>query len=277
MIGTILLTVLLQAPPQAAVPGDAIKAFEEGNAAYEKQDNEKALAAYDRAIGLDPKNADFHLARCRTLARLQRHDQAITSCSTALALRPDDAAALIDRGHFYINLHKVDLALADLTRVEAMKNDEYGLWYHLALARYLNGEFAKAAATYDNCIRTAKTPDNQTACKAWQYLALARAGRQADARKLLDSFTPDPKQEPSAYIDRLLLFKGAKTEDEVATRMEKDAVQLPTVAYSVGIWHLLNGRDQKARDYFEKALGPGAQASAFGAVASDVELKRMKS
>jgi tetratricopeptide (TPR) repeat protein len=268
---SLLLVVLLLQPSPAAV-----KAFEEGNAAFEKRENDKALAAYDRAIELDPRVADYHLARCRTLARLQRHEDAVGSCSTAIELQPDHAAALIERGHFYINLRRLDLALADLTRVDAMKKEDYGLFYHLALARYLNGEFAKAADAYEGCVRTAPTPDNRTACQAWQYLALARAGRKADAQRLLDDFAPDPTQAPSAYIDRLLLFKGAKTEDEVAKTMEKDAVQLPTVGYSIGIWHLLNGRDARAREYFDKAVTPPAQPTAFGAVASHFELKRMK-
>jgi tetratricopeptide (TPR) repeat protein len=266
----------MQVPAQAGSSAEALKAYEEGKAAYEKQENDKALAAYDRAIALDGKNADFHRARGQALARLQRQKEAVDSCSKALELRADDAAALIDRGHYYINLKQLDLALADLNRVEAMKKDDYGLFYHLALARYLTGDFAKAAETYDGCIRTAQTPDNRTSCQAWQFLALTRAGRKADAQKLLDGFAPDPNQAPSAYIDRLLLFKGVKTEEEVAKTMEKDAIQLPTVAYSIGIWHLLNGREPKAREYFEKAITPPAQQSAFGAVASSVELGRMK-
>lgn len=270
MITAILLSLVLQPP------ADAAAAFEEGNAAFAKAENDKALAAYDRAIALDPKNADYHLARCRTLPRLQRHQEAIASCTAASELRPIDPTPLIERGHYQLNLHKIDLALADLTRAESMKSDDYALWYHLALGRYLNGDFAKAADTYDNCLRTAKTPDNQTACKAWQYLALRRAGRTADAEKLAAAFTPDPKQEPNAYVDRLLLVKGAKTETDAATLMEKDALQLPTVAYSIGVWHLLNGREAKAREYFEKAIAPPAQQSAFGAVASDVEVKRLK-
>jgi tetratricopeptide (TPR) repeat protein len=272
----VLVVLLLQASSQVSPPSEAMKAYREGNAAYEKQENDKALAAYDRAIALEPGNADFHHARGRTLARLQRHAEAVESCSKTLDLRPDDAAALIDRGHYYINLRKLDLALADLTRVEQMKKYEYGLFYHLALAQYLNGDFSKAAETYEGCVRTAPTTDNRTSCQAWQYLALRRAGRSADAEKVLSNFTPDQDQSPSAYIDRLLLFKGAKTEEEVAKTMEKDALQLPTVGYSIGIWHLLNGREQKAREYFEKALTPPAQQTAFGAVASYFELQRMK-
>jgi len=140
----------------------------------------------------------------------------------------------------------------------------------------LSGEFGKAAEAYEGCVRAAATPDNKTSCKAWQYLALKRAGREADAQALLDGFTAEPGQPPSAYIDRLLLFKGTKSEEEVAKTMEQDALQRPTAAYGLGVWHLLNGREQKAREYFERALAPPTQSSAFGAVASYFELQRMK-
>src|SRR5512134_2386521 len=142
----ILVAVLLQAvPAQPPGPSAAMQAYAEGQAAYEKQENAKALEAFDRAIALDAKNADFHHARCRTLARLQRHAEGIESCTKALELKPDSAPVLIDRGHYYINLRGLDLALADLGRVAATKLEDYGLYYHLALALYMKGDFAKAA------------------------------------------------------------------------------------------------------------------------------------
>jgi len=281
MMGCALLLIVLQttaaARPQADNAAAARQAFEEGNALFEKMENDKALAAYDRAIALDAKQPDFHLGRCRTLARLQRHDEAITSCSEAITLKPDFAAAFLDRGHFLINARKVDRALPDLARARTLNADPYGVAYHLALANYLIGDYVKAADEYDACLATAKTPDNVMACSAWQYLALLRAGRRDDAAKVLERATPDvPVQSSVAYLDRLLLFKGVKTEAEVAKLMEKDNLQLPTVAYGLGVWHLVNGREARAREYFQKASSPPAQQSAFGSVAAYYELQRMK-
>ena len=275
---TVMLVValLLQVPAQVTSPPAAMQAYEEGQAAFARQENAAALAAFDKAIALDAKNADFHHARCRTLARLQRHGEAIESCSTALQLRPDSAPVLIDRGHYSINLRRLDPALADLSRVEATKLDDYGLYYHLALALYMKGEFARASDAYVGCFRTAPTAENRTACQAWQYLALVRAGRQDEAKALLDGFKPDPAATSDAYTDRLLLFKGVKTEQDVAATMAKDPLNQATVGYSVGVWHLVNGREQQARGYFEKALTPPAQPTGFGAVASYFELERMK-
>jgi tetratricopeptide (TPR) repeat protein len=273
---TIVLAALLLQAAQVTSPPAAMQAYADGQAAFAKQENAAALAAFDRAIALDAKNADFHHARCRTLARLQRHADAIEGCSTALQLRPDSALVLIDRGHYYINLRKLDPALADLSRVQATKLEDYGLYYHLALALYMKGEFAKAADAYVGCVRNAPNAENRMSCEAWQYLALVRAGRGDEAKALLDRFTPVPVTTAAAYVDRLLLFKGVKTEEEVAAAMAKDGLQQATVGYGVGVWHLLNGREKEARGYFEKAIAPPAQPTGFGAVASYFELERMK-
>src|SRR5437867_3167849 len=163
MMGLALLLIVLQtaaAPkPQADNATAARQAFEEGNALFEKMENDKALAAYDRAIALDAKQADFHLGRCRTLARLQRHDEAITSCSEAITLKPDFAAAFLDRGHFLINARKVDRALPDPARARTLNADPYGVAYHVALANYLIGAYVKSAAEYDACSATATIAD----------------------------------------------------------------------------------------------------------------------
>lgn len=271
------LTILGAVVSGQDTAADARKAFEEANALYEKTENDKALAAYDRAIALDSKQPDFHLGRCRTLARLQRHTDAIASCTDALKLNPEFAAALLDRGHFLINARQVERAVPDLTRARALNADAYGVAYHLALAHYLLGDYQAAADEYPNCVANAKTDDNRMACSAWQYVALLRAGRKADAAKVLERATPDATVQSSvAYLDRLLLFKGVKSEDEVAKLMEKDNLQLATVAYGVGLWHLLNGRQTRAREYFEKATSPPAQQSGFGSVAAYYELRRMK-
>lgn len=264
------------APAPATPGGDARKAFEEGNALFEKASLAEALAAFDRAIALDAQQADFHHGRCRTLARLQRQEEGITSCTRALELRPDFAAARLDRGHYYINARKLDLAFPDLLRARDLKADRYGVAYHLALAHYLRGEFTEAAAEYEHCVANAKTLDNTIACSAWQHVTLRRAGRPEEAAKVLERATPGlALTGNTAYLDRLLLFKGVKTEDEVASTMEKDAVQLATVGYAVGVWHLVNGREARAREYFRKATSPPAQLSAFGSVAAYYELQRL--
>ena len=285
MIAQLLVLMLLHGPASPPIPqtakqdaaAEARKAFDEADALFGKAENDKALAAYDKAIALDPKQPDYHVGRCRTLARLMRHADAIESCSNALKLDGNHAAALLERGHFLINVRQAEKAIPDLTRARELGADAYGVAYHLSLAYYVTGDFKKAAEEYDHCYPNAKTDDNRIACTAWQYVALLRAGRKADADKVLERVTPDTAVQSSvAYLDRLLLFKGVKKEEDVAQAMQKDNLQLPTVAYGLGVWHLVNGRQDKAREYFEKAIAPPAQQSGFGSVASYYELQRMK-
>lgn len=276
-------TLLLQAPAQAAA--DAKLAYEKATAHFAKNtENEQALAAYDLAIKLDPSMSEAFVGKGRTLARLRRYDEAFAAYGEALRLSPNDAMILRYRGHNYINVRKLDLALADLTKAESIAGaggpaeniDRFGIYYHLALAYYLKGDYAKAAQAYDGCVRTSKTDGDRVSCWAWQYPALVRAGRKADADALLAKLTPGMDVgENAAYLDRLLLFKGVRTEDEVAATLSAAPLNQSTAGYGLGLWHLLNGRPEKARPYFEKATASDTW-QAFGYIASEMELKKMK-
>lgn len=260
---------------QAQTP--AQQAFAEANEAYDKRENDKALAAYERAIQLDPNNADFHLGRARALARLARHAESVEECTTALRLKPDNAIALRDRGHYLINLHRVKDAIPDLKRAEKLEKKDREIYYHLGLAYYIARDFRHAVPAWQGCLTLASKDDDVISCSAWLYPSLVRAGgHEAEAKKVLERITTEMKpKENTAYFDRLMLFKGATSEEEVAKTIGKDGVSIPTVSYSIGVWHLLNGRHFRAKEYFEKAASAELKY-AFGAVAAQAELKRLK-
>ena len=275
MLLVLALALTIQAPGAQAVE-EARQAYAVAMAHFDKNENPEALAAFDRAIALDPTHADSFVGRGRTLARLRRYDEAFDAYGRAVSLDPADPMILRYRGHNYINVRKIDLALADLEKAEAMKKDDFGIYYHLALAYYLNGEFSEAADAYAGCVRVSTSDDDRVACYAWQYPSLVRAGRTAEAKAVLDRITPDlAATENAAYLDRLLLFKGVRTEEDVAAQMSASPLNLSTVGYGLGLWHLLNDRPEKAREYFEKA-STGDYWPAFGYVAAEVELSRLR-
>jgi tetratricopeptide (TPR) repeat protein len=269
-----------QAAPPAKASGaqaqtPAQQAFAEANAAYDKRENEKALAAYERAIALEPNNPDFHLGRARALARLARHTESVEECTTALRIKPDSAIALRDRGHYYINLHRVREAIPDLERAEQLEKKDREIYYHLGLAYYIQRDFRHAVPAWQSCLALASKDDDVVSCSAWLYPSLVRAGgHEAEAKKVLERITPEMKpKDNTAYFDRLMLFKGAISEEDAAKGMT-DGVSIPTVSYSIGLWHLLAGRQDKAREYFEKAASAEVKY-AFGAVAATAELKQL--
>ena len=117
------------ASPEAHVPASlAAPAIAEGVTLQRKGEHEKALAAFDRAIAIDPGNADAYLLKCRSLAGLRRHQDAIVACTESLRLEPDRAEALRDRGHYHLNLGEVDLGLADLQKAESLTHRDRGVY-----------------------------------------------------------------------------------------------------------------------------------------------------
>lgn len=240
--------------------------------------NERVLALYDQAIAADRTLVKAHVGKCRTLARLQRHAEAVPVCSDAVRLAPDDWEPLRFRGHYYISTRRFDEAIADLEKAASLQGtgkDDYNIYYHLGLAHYLSGHWDEAARAYERCAAAARDDDGRVACTTWRVPSLIRAGRAAEAEKELARLAPSLQvKENQAYLDRLLLFKGVKSEAQVAEAMQKDALQASTVGYGIGLWHLLQGRTDRAREYFQKASATEARA-AFGYIASETELKRM--
>ncbi len=263
--------------PQDRVSASLVApALAEGVALQKKGEHEKALSAFDRVIALDPANADAYLLKCRSLAGLRRHQEAIGACTESLRLRPDQSEALRDRGHYDLNLGQVDLALADLQRAESLTHRDRGVYYHLGLAYYLKGDFANAAKAYEACVADSTDDASTVECQAWLLPSLLRAGRRDEARRLLAGITADSLAgHPGNYLDRLLLFKGTKTEAQVAATMAAEGpISEATVGYSIGLWHLLNGREAKAREYFQRAVASNYTV-AWGYSASEAELRRL--
>lgn len=255
----------------------AAPALAEGVALQRCGDHAKALAAFDRAIAIEPANADAHLLKCRSMAGLRRYEEAVTACSASLAAQPDSVEALRDRGHYHLNLGQIDAGLADLRSAETRTGRDRGVYYHLGLAHYLNGDFASAATAYERCVATSDTGSEKVECQAWLVPSLLRAGRRREARRLLDGIGATPVGGHSGlYLDRLLLLKGARTEAQVAATITTgDAVTEAAVGYNLGLWHLLNGRQAQALAYFRRAVD-SRLATSWGARASEAELRRLE-
>jgi len=262
---------------QVPVPASlAAPALAEAAVFQSKKEHEKALAAIERAIAVDPANPDPYLLRCRSLAALRRHAEAVDACTESLRLLPDQPETLRDRGHYHLNLGQVEPGLADLQKAESLTARDRSVYYHLGLAYYLKGDFPRAAGAYQACSERSADEAEKVECQAWLLPSLIRAGRRDDARALLKGVTPGAMSGHAGnYLDRLLLFKGVKTEAQVAATMTAEGpISEATVGYTIGLWHLLNDRVSKAREYFERAVA-SKYSPAWGYQASEAELKRL--
>ena len=154
------------------------------------------------------------------------------------------------------------------------------VYYHLGLSYYLKGEFDQALPAYRECLGFSKNPDMLVATTHWLYMTLRRLNRPEDARALLEPITADMDIiENKSYYELLMMYKRAEGQgpgagDLLKTSSGLDAV---TIGYGVANWNYYNGRREQAVEQFTTIVdAQSAQWPAFGYIASEAELARMK-
>lgn len=248
-----------------------------------------------RMMLANPRDPDAVIWLGRRTAYLGRYRDAIAIFSAAIALHPDDPRMLRHRGHRWISVREFDLAIADFDRAVAMvrgKPDEVepdglpnargiptstlqsNIWYHLALAHYVKGDFAKALPVWEEDVRKSTNPDMQVASTYWLYMTLRRLGRDVEAAGVLEPISADMDIiENTAYHRLLLLNKGVLTEADFGS--SGDALQDASAGYGLGNWHFYNGRVERAREIWRGVLAGGNWAS-FGYIAAEAEMFRAR-
>jgi dipeptidyl aminopeptidase/acylaminoacyl peptidase len=244
-----------------------------------------------------PDDADAIIWLGRRTAYLGRFRAAIDIYTRGLARHPRDARLLRHRGHRYLTVREIDKAVADLTRASELirgtpdqvepdgdPNERniptstlhFNVWYHLGLARYLKGDFAGAERDYRECLAVSRdNPDRLVAASDWLYLTLRRLGKESEAAALLEPIKKDMAViENTAYLNRLLLYKGQKTAEELRAA-GTSPVDAATYGYGIATWHLVNGRPDLARALYQESVA-NPQWPAFGVLASEAELARMR-
>jgi tetratricopeptide (TPR) repeat protein len=227
-------------------------------------------------------------------------DKAIQIFTEGIQEYPESYRLYRHRGHRYISMRKFNEAIADFEKaVELMNgkpievepdgapnklniplsNTQFNVWYHLALAHYLKGDFAKAEEAYKQCMQASNNNDLFIATADWLYMTFRRQGKTKDAEELLNSVVENmPIIENDSYYNRLMLYKGVRKVDEVLNpdpQSEDFDLALATQGYGVGNWYLYQGDSSQAKEIFEKVVS-GKHFSSFGFIAAEAELARWK-
>ncbi|SRR5579871_1718416 len=242
-------------------------------------DDKNTVAEAQKKLSADPKNVKLILDLGRAQAAVWRATDAAATFSEGLKLEPENVTLLLERGHRYVTLRQWDAALKDLDQASKLVDQDapehYEIWYHIGVAQYMRGNFDESADAWDRCRTLAKTDDQKASSSDWSYMVYRRLKRDREAQRILDKVSPDWKITGSPYyFQRLKFYKGLLKEDQLMDEKSPPLV-VATVSYGLGNWYLYNGNTAKAREYFEKAVASKGWA-AWGYIASDIELHRMK-
>ena len=264
--------------------------LEPGDEARMQAQLAEAVATWEK----DRDDADALIWVGRRTAYLGRYREAIDIYSRGIARHPADARMYRHRGHRYLTVREIDRAIADLEKADTLiagRPDEVepdgmpnarniptstlnsNVWYHLALAYYLQGDFNRAADTWRRALDAVANADNLVASGNWLYLALRRAGRDAEAARVLEPVTADLDViENGSYHQLLLLYKGRLTPEAVLAAADADGGDA-AVRYGVSAWLLVNGRRREAQAIWSRLLA-GPDWAAFGHLAAEAEIAR---
>jgi hypothetical protein len=107
-------------------------------------------------------------------------------------------------------------------------------------------------------------------------MSLSRAGRAAEAAKALAPITDDFRvTTATAYFQRLQLYRGKSTPDQVMTPADTADVQVATLSFGVGNWYLVKGDTLNAKKWFQRSVASKGWPG-FGYFASEIELQRLR-
>lgn len=245
----------------------------------------------------NPGNADALIWVGRRLGYLGRFEEAINTYQQGEVLHPSDARFARHMGHRLISLKRYDeaeqaferavrisAAQPDVVEPDGLPNDagiptstlKGNIWYHLGLARYLQGKFASAAIAYEGASALAHNPDAAAAARYWLYLSLERSGQAEAAEEALRGVDATWELiENGVYHDLALCLRGDFDCDSILDAARQgEGIIYATPAYGIAMAKMINGDAEGARSLLSEIAAKDTGAL-FGRLAAEADLKRM--
>ena len=263
----------------------------------QSSEREARLREAREAVERDPTDADAILWLGRRTAYLGRFREAIEIFGRGIEAHPSDARFYRHRGHRFLTVRRLDLAIADLENaadlIEGIPDQvepdglpnarnvptstlHSNVWYHLGLARYLTGDLEGASRCFRQCLRWSRNPDMLCATSYWLYITLRASGRDVEAEAVLAPIHEEMDIiENRDYHRLLLMFQGRVSPEALLGEAGTDegSVAFATVGYGVGWWFRMRGWREEGSEVFRRILAAG-QWPAFGSIAAEADLAR---
>ena len=239
---------------------------------YRSERDTGTVARAEKALAADPGNVHLILALGAAQAGVRQMREAVETFSKGVLIAPNNALLYRWRGHRHLSLREFDAAKADFARGLAIDSTIYGIWYHLGIVRFAEGDFNGAADAFKRAQPRAPDAGELAGSTDWLWMSLSRAGKHAEAKAMLGR-RPDSLKIDNAYAQRLRMYRGLTEPENVFTPADTADVQVATLSFGIGNYYLVKGDTVRARRYFERSTQSGGWPG-FGFIMSEVELRR---
>jgi tetratricopeptide (TPR) repeat protein len=132
--------------------------LQRGNVYYRIPDFERAIADYDKAIQLNPADANAFNNRGVVYAARGDYSSAVADLTQAIQLEPDNPVAYYSRGNVYVLSGGYDEAIADLDKVLQLRPDSPETYFSRGRIYTLKGDLRRAKTDLEAALRLSKDP-----------------------------------------------------------------------------------------------------------------------
>jgi tetratricopeptide (TPR) repeat protein len=261
MLAVVLVTVILVLAGCAGTPGGAAAAsdyFNVGNAWYELGKYDKAIAAYERALKLDPGLAKGNLNLALAYVHLKRVDEAVAVLQRLLAVDPQNTQVLSTLAWAYHAGGRDQDALAQYEAVIALSPGDADALYNSAIILWKMDKKQEALARLRTVLE--RTPDDTDAMFAAAQVLLAlddAAGSSAMISRYLEKKPADVDALYTAAAAAERQQKYARALDAYDALIAADPTQATALFAEARLLLTVVQDPQRGLDTLDKALAAG--------------------
>ncbi len=218
-----------------------------GEVYLRRDEHEKAVAEFRRAIEINPRDAGADNNLGVVYRKTGRLPEAEAAFRQALALKPDYVEAHVNLGRLYLAGGKAAEAAAEFETAVKINPFNPGARYQLGCARMQSGRAAEAEDEFRRAL--ALDPRHRGAREALGEL-LARAGRYEEAARIRPDSAEARNNLGLRYLEKAK-HDRAISEFRIALRINP---RFPEARYNLGNAYLGQGRREEAATEYRRAL-----------------------
>jgi len=184
--------------------------------------HDEALAAFDKAIECNSKEWRAWNGRGVGLSRLGRHDEALAAFDKAIELNPKESLVWTNRGVSLGKLGRIQEALVSFGKITELNPRQAESWLHRGMALDDLGRHDEALAAFDKAIEL-----NPKDSSAWgsRGVGLGRLGRHDEALAAFDKAIECDPEEWRGWTSRGMALGSLGRHDEALAAFDK-AIEL---------------------------------------------------
>ncbi len=232
-------------------PNDASAQFYYGVALHNLNETDAAIAAYEKALSLDPELGEAWVNLSAVQLDVGRPQEALAVVERGLAAQPNNGELLYNRALALQALERPKEAVPAFAQALEANPDNAELKYHYAEALAQSGDAAKARSLLESLVSSSN-----------QIEVLASSGRLLGGLKAFDACVAalnkalGIERSSELYVQRGLCKHGLKDEAGTLADFESAVKQDPTFApayYYLGMHQKSQGKKAKAKQSLTKA------------------------